>query len=224
VPKRAGGALEKEARKMEILAFADTLFREKDLDEIRMADLAAELGLAKGTLYLYFPSKEALFLELLEERLRAAFAGLASGLSGADERPDIEKLSVGLAEAISVDPALPRLLADLHPTLERKLPFEDAVAFKRRLRSSLGEAGDRLAAAFPPLSGAEAFRFLLQVYAQVIGLVSVTELSPFACRVSAQNGLEALRIDFTAALADFCRAMLAQAIEAARRREKGASQ
>jgi AcrR family transcriptional regulator len=32
-----------------------------------MADVAAQAGVSKGTPYLYFPSKEALFMALLEE-------------------------------------------------------------------------------------------------------------------------------------------------------------
>jgi AcrR family transcriptional regulator len=223
VSKRAGGALEKEARRTEILAFADLLFRDRDLDEIRMTDLAAQLGLAKGTLYLYFPSKEALFLSLLEERLAAAFEGLSSGLSGFHEPVSVENVAAGIARAMSSDPALPRLLAHLHPTLERKLLFDETVAFKRRLCAALQRAGTSLASALPPLSEEEAFRFLLQVYAQVVGLVSVTELSPFVSRLSAQPGLEPLKLDFNQALEDFCRAMLARSIEAARKSGKGES-
>ena len=37
--------------------------------EIRLADMARELGLVKGTLYLYFPSKQDLFAAVLVEEM-----------------------------------------------------------------------------------------------------------------------------------------------------------
>jgi AcrR family transcriptional regulator len=43
-----------------------------------MAELAEQCGLAKGTLYLYFDSKEELFLAALELELAAWFEHLAT--------------------------------------------------------------------------------------------------------------------------------------------------
>jgi len=221
--KRAAGEAEKTERRSEILARADMLFRDKAFDEIRMADLAAELGLAKGTLYLYFPSKEALFLALLDERLRTAFERLFESLGSASGRVTVESVAAETAAAMAADLALPRLLAVLHPVLERKLPFEEALAFKRRLAASLEEAGEGIARALPPLSTAEGRRFLLYAYAQIVGLVSLTDLSPFMKRVGAEPGLEMFALGFEDALRDSARAMLTGLVEAARGRGEGVS-
>jgi AcrR family transcriptional regulator len=72
----------KAARPAEILSAALDCFAERGFAATRLEDVAARAGVTKGTLYLYFPGKEALFkalvrLELLPnlERLEAAAAG-----------------------------------------------------------------------------------------------------------------------------------------------------
>ena len=55
----------KEARPEEILDAALDLFTEKGFSSTRMVDIAKKAGISKGTLYLYFDSKEIIFKELL---------------------------------------------------------------------------------------------------------------------------------------------------------------
>jgi AcrR family transcriptional regulator len=219
--RRAAGKHEKDARRREILARADSLFAEKSFDEIKMAELASSLGIAKGTLYLYFPSKESLFLALLRDRLDAVLGGFVEALDRSEAALSAEGLATGVASSIAADLALPRLLAELHPVLERKLPFEEAIAFKRELALLLGKSGEAIARALPPLSPAEGLRFILYIYALVVGLASLTDLSPFMKRVGAQPGLELFRLGFEEALGDSARATLAGLVEAARARERG---
>ncbi len=57
----------KEARPDEILAAALDVFRDRGFAAARLDDVAARAGVSKGTLYLYFPSKEALFKALVRE-------------------------------------------------------------------------------------------------------------------------------------------------------------
>lgn len=62
-PARPGvsRARRKEARPAELLAAALELFTEKGFAATRLDEVAAQAGVSKGTLYLYFESKEALF-------------------------------------------------------------------------------------------------------------------------------------------------------------------
>jgi AcrR family transcriptional regulator len=219
--KRAAGEQEKEARRGDILARADELFKEKSFDEIKMAELATELGLAKGTLYLYFPSKELLFLELLKDRLARAFAALRESLGAGVGAATVESISAALAAAMAADPALPRLLAELHPLLERRVPFDQALAYKRELAESLCGIGAAVAAALPPLSPEEGSRFFLVLYALIVGLADLTDLSPFMRKVAAQEGLELYKLGFEDALKESARSVLAGIMEGARCRAEG---
>jgi TetR/AcrR family transcriptional regulator len=70
----------KEARPGELLAAALDLFVEKGYAATRAEEVAQRAGVSKGTLFLYFPSKEELFKAVVREhvggRIREAFTEL----------------------------------------------------------------------------------------------------------------------------------------------------
>ncbi len=59
----------KEERPEEILDAALRLFTEKGFSATRMVDVAKQAGISKGTLYLYFESKEAIFCAVVQQRI-----------------------------------------------------------------------------------------------------------------------------------------------------------
>jgi AcrR family transcriptional regulator len=59
----------KEARPQELLTAALEFFVERGYAATRLDDVAARAGVSKGTLYLYFPSKEDLFRAVVRENL-----------------------------------------------------------------------------------------------------------------------------------------------------------
>lgn len=81
MPKIADEA--RTARRDQIIAAAAGCFAKSGYHATTMADIAEAAGVSKGTPYLYFPSKEALFIALYEEwdcglaaRVNAAVGGL----------------------------------------------------------------------------------------------------------------------------------------------------
>ncbi len=65
-----------EERKNQILNAAERIFTQKGLDEARMDDIAGETGLSKGTLYLYFKSKDVLIIAILDRIFQGVFKQL----------------------------------------------------------------------------------------------------------------------------------------------------
>lgn len=57
----------KDARPAELTTAALMLFVEKGFSATRLEDIAARAGVSKGTLYLYFDSKDALFKAVIQE-------------------------------------------------------------------------------------------------------------------------------------------------------------
>jgi len=57
----------KEARPAELITAALDLFVERGFAATKLDDVAARAGVSKGTLYLYFDSKEALFKAVIEQ-------------------------------------------------------------------------------------------------------------------------------------------------------------
>ena len=64
----------KEARPQELLAAALELFVEKGFAATRSEEIAARAGVSKGTLYLYYPSKEDLLKAVISEQFLAHIA------------------------------------------------------------------------------------------------------------------------------------------------------
>jgi TetR/AcrR family transcriptional regulator len=63
----------KEARPGELLNAALDLFVEKGFAATRAEEVAARAGVSKGTLFLYFPSKEELFKAVVRESISGRF-------------------------------------------------------------------------------------------------------------------------------------------------------
>lgn len=66
-------ARRKEARPGELVNAALELFVEKGFAATRVEEVAARAGVSKGTLFLYFPSKEELFKAVVRETIAGRF-------------------------------------------------------------------------------------------------------------------------------------------------------
>jgi AcrR family transcriptional regulator len=69
INQRARSADQKALRRRALLEAAETYFLEVGYEAFSMSQLAKNSGLAKGTLYLYFQTREELFLTLYEQSL-----------------------------------------------------------------------------------------------------------------------------------------------------------
>ncbi len=88
-------------RRTEILDSARRVFQERGYTEARMAEIAERAGIAAGTLYLYFPSKEALAQALGEDYLMRLAETILPYLAKKDAAEAIAR-SVHAALAFSV--------------------------------------------------------------------------------------------------------------------------
>ena len=84
-PRKARPDL-RDQREREILQAAATVFAERGFRGTRVADIARQAGIGKGTVYEYFRSKEELFLRLFHWYTEQAFRSMrdtaqATGLS-----------------------------------------------------------------------------------------------------------------------------------------------
>src|SRR5512147_2308138 len=88
--KRALGAEDKSARRAAIVAAAEALLHRDPAATFSVDALARRAGLAKGTVYLYFHTREEVLLALHEQQLHSLLDVLARAL----ERPGADARSV----------------------------------------------------------------------------------------------------------------------------------
>jgi AcrR family transcriptional regulator len=193
--QRAHRPVDKEIRRRAILAGAAHLFGQCRYQDLRMADLARQLGLGKGTLYLYFPTKESLFLAVLQEEMGGWFRGAEARLESTTPGTDPQRVAEGLVREMLDRPLLPGLQALVHGVLEQNVPKEEALAFARFLQDGVVKVGaclERALPAIPPGRGAE---FLLRFYSLVIGTQLMSARPPAVREALAEPDLKVF--DFT---------------------------
>jgi AcrR family transcriptional regulator len=81
---------EKEFRKVEIVDAAQKVFFEKGLQDATMDEIAEAAELSKGTLYIYYKSKEDLYLTVLMRGMQILYNMFERTLSS--EKPMVERL------------------------------------------------------------------------------------------------------------------------------------
>ena len=64
-------------KRQRILAAATAVFAERDFHRVQVSDVATRAGVGKGTVYLYFPTKDALHKVALQESLDGLAAEIA---------------------------------------------------------------------------------------------------------------------------------------------------
>lgn len=129
----------REQRRRELLDVALRVFAQRGYHQARIADIIDAAGVARGTFYLYFESKNAIFHALLDDlllRVRASVVGVSMAgnappvnvqikqsvervLAAFVASPDLTR--VVLREAVGLDAEVDRKLTDFYARLHRWL-------------------------------------------------------------------------------------------------------
>lgn len=188
--KRATNPEAKDERRRHILDAAEARFERANYTSVTMASVARDAGLGKGTLYLYFPTKEALFLEALSSRLTNWFTQLESEVEHSTGTP--ADVADRFAATLAQRPKLCRLLTMLHSTLEVSPDAEHVEVFRGALDKSMAPLAQTIERRMPALSG-HGERMLLHVMALAIGLFPMGATGHAAEK-------QPLRVDFASEL------------------------
>lgn len=121
-------------RRAQILAAARVCFAECGYYATTMADIAARAGVSKGTPYLYFPSKQALFVALHEQwdcavtkRVQTAVAALSES-ERTSPRSVLRAVAEAVAEHVLVEPEACRVLMEVRAFAAHEPEIAAAVA------------------------------------------------------------------------------------------------
>ena len=169
IRQRAIQAEDKQERHHAILDAAARLLARSPERIANMADVADEAGLAKGTVYLYFPSKEELLLAVHERNIDGFFSALIERLES-DAPMRIEDVLALTHEHIVEPPLFLPLAARCYGLMAQSIPPEPALAFKQRMAERLTRAGAGLERHFRQLAPGAGLALLRHSYALIIGL------------------------------------------------------
>jgi AcrR family transcriptional regulator len=194
--QRARKANEKQQRRQAILDGAWEMYQTVPYESLAMASVAERIGLAKGTMYLYFATKEELFLALAEREMVAWFDEVAALLREERATWEVADTVRILCATLEARPGLTRLLAILSTVLEQNIDLETATRFKRVVASHMLEIGALLERRLPFLAAGEGMRALLRSYALVIGLSHLADPAPVVREALRQPDLAPFTVAF----------------------------
>jgi AcrR family transcriptional regulator len=148
--QRARRDAEKTERREAILAAAGALLSDEGIDAFSMAALGKRAGIAKGTLYLYFETREEVLLALFFERMAAWTETLAEEIEagmGVDAFVELYR-STSLA-----DPTFMALRARLSSVIEHNVSLERLIETKRTVADVLQRLAPQVEAALGLVAG-----------------------------------------------------------------------
>jgi AcrR family transcriptional regulator len=207
--RRARSSQQKLERRDVILSAALAAYGENpSFAAFTMSALAERAGLAKGTLYLYFRTKEEVFLALVDRLFAHWFDEIDAGLDDDAGAWGRERAAVLLVRAVAGHETLARLLSILGTIVEHNVPFEAAGDFKRRAFGRALATGARLERRLSFLRPGQGARFLVWLHALVIGLWQLHEPSDTIRRIMQDPALAPARVDFERDLGVLLRTLL----------------
>lgn len=136
--------MERRAREAQILRAAKEVFAARGYHATGVSDIIQRAGIARGTFYLYFPSKHAVLERLLQDVVEEIHSRVKVIGVGRDDPPPLIQLRANLSRVMTYllkDRAITRILlhhaVGLDPVIDRKLTaFEAKLAriIERSLR------------------------------------------------------------------------------------------
>jgi AcrR family transcriptional regulator len=196
---RANPITDKAERHRDILDAAEALLREASDQSINMADVAQRAGIAKGTVYLYFASKEELLLALHERHVLDFFDAMDARLESSD--------------AVSSEDLLKVIQSHVMDILGRGIPLDVSFAFKQRLAQRIGTTGALIEKRFELHPKREGVALLMHTNALVLGLWQMLRPLPELDALYAKNQFTFFKRDFFAEFAVSFRALWSGSIQ-----------
>jgi AcrR family transcriptional regulator len=209
---RAVDAADKEARRTSILDAAEGLFAQTH-EFANVAEVAAAAGLAKGTVYLYFQTKEEMYLALYTRNAESFFTELINDLDagfphGEKKRIDFVYMRDLVSRHMFDNERYMPLAALCFGVPQASIPPESAVATKQLITSWLLRAGAGIERHFPHLPTGEGLRLLNHCYAMMIGLHQLLGEHKFAPQRPQCIGLGTYRDEALVAIDRYWRAVI----------------
>ena len=173
IRRRAIQAHDKRERHDAILDAAEALLLRSPERIASVADVAQEARLAKGTVYLYFRSKEDLLLAVHERGVDRYFRAIDALLEGAGPVTFDDMLAVMRRHVVEPPLFLP-MASRAFGVMPTSGPDAFGIAFHRRMADRLERAGAGLERHFGELARGEGSALLRRSYALILGLWQIS--------------------------------------------------
>lgn len=206
--RRATSDEQKQQRRETILETARKLYADRRYEDVDVATIASESEIAKGTVYLYFGTKEEIFLELARRAYHEWAEGMLQGLKDPAIRHSIPKVVNLFGRTLRERSELLRLIPILHTKLEGNSSPDAILELRQEMKDNFGALGSLLEEQLGFLMPGEGEMFVTRAHALIIGLAHIAEPTPTAEEVLLRDDMELFRIDLPQAIGEMLTVML----------------
>ncbi len=135
-----------------------------------VSEVAKQAGVTKATVYLYFNTKEELFLNIHAQMVREWLTKVATAIDRFVEGESMDALINMLSEQLSEDPDFIKLSVITSGVLEKKAGIDAVLAYKTAFVESVLPVLTGLAKAVPGINGTQLRTLIIQTYSIILGL------------------------------------------------------
>ncbi len=173
VLKRAISEKDKLKRKEKILKIARELFEKNDGTLPTISEIAQKAGLAKGSVYLYFKTKNEIFLSLYTNQIRLWHDSVAKALENQKEGITVSDYAKLTTRYIINNPLMLQMWGIVNGFFDGNTDEKMFMDFKTQLAELVGVQGRLSCRLFADLSMEHWVKVHLQIFALIFGLWQV---------------------------------------------------
>ncbi len=192
--RRAVAPGEKTERREVIVQAAAALLRRDPSATFSVEELARRAGLAKGTVYLYFGTREEVLLALHAQQAQELFDVVERALAAPDAHG--RRVVEGGLAYLRAHPEFYPVAGNCRNMLDTNIGTEAALAFKLGIAQRLEPLGRRIEEIHPGLATGEGIALLTNCYAMIIGLWQQTDPPLCLRKVMHRPEMAIFRVDF----------------------------
>ncbi len=199
MPRKTLSAEERESRSQAIISSAMDLFALTEYQRVTVASITKNAGIAKGTFFLYFQTKEELFFSVVSACYREYFDWIKKNIKTLPIGHSDELVGI-LVEGLSLRKEFPKLLRIMHSVLEENISYKLAYQFKKFLLFEIQLMGSIIEKIIPGMKKGEGAEFLVLFQALITGYQSMAEPAKNVRKVIEIPEMAVFKIDFNHSL------------------------
>ncbi|MCY7295773.1 TetR family transcriptional regulator [Alteromonas sp. a30] len=200
--KRARNPEAKEVRKHSILEAATTLYQENPVALPTTSQISKKCNISKGALYLYFKTKEEIFLSIVETyQLEWLDIFSLDDIDSTQEKIEPAQLQASLDKACSYasqHPIFMHLASMSSNTIEPNIDTKILLTHKNTIGNKISKLAQSTSEKLPMLTSAQIASLIIRSYSTLLGLWQVSGPIEHVNKVLKTSDLHIFTPDFEA--------------------------
>lgn len=193
--RRATTQDERAARRRLLLSATSSLLEKWSLEDVNVDRIADLAGVSKGTVYLYFRTREELILEVFDHHHGRWLERLAAAIREAPGDPTPGDIGRILVATLAESPLLLQLFGRIGGLLGGSVSPEAAQLLRSRQEARRTEVARVLDRRLPTMTVLKAEQWLIRVEALIAGIASLAPSPAPRTRTVDSSGVRLLDLD-----------------------------